>query len=288
MTGDTLGDLLERRADGEATAGDGEATTDEGEAESEREGKRKGGRSNLRTEATALRAPGDPERRYDAARLLTDARKTGNFLRQLGVGPGRTVAVADTLTPESVLTLFGAALLGAPTRFVAADTLASEALDAEARVLVGPVDEIDSIPVNVAERVAYGGTPDDPEVAYFERDVWSENPTFPPGGPEGAAIAIEARETEYTHRQLMDAAAWLITERGLEAGIEMAVRAPLADPRTVVAGVLAPLACGGTVLLPDADARGDRAVVALDVGWGIPESATIDLADVPLDGRRTT
>jgi len=80
----TIGDLLERRIE-----------RDEREDEA----------------GDALYASGTPERRYDAARLRTDARKTGNFLRQLGVGSGRTVAIADVRTPESILTLFGAALL---------------------------------------------------------------------------------------------------------------------------------------------------------------------------------
>lgn len=258
---DTLGGLLERRV-----------TNDEEE--------------ETATEGTdALRAPGEPERRYDASRLLTDARKTGNFLRQLGVGPGRAVVIADVPVPESALTLFGATLLGAPVRFVALDALTTGALDADARVLVGPGDAIDAIPVNVAKRVAYGDAPADPEVAYFERDVWSENPTFPPGGPDAGEVAIEARGRAYTHRELLDATERVVDEQGFETGIEVAVRAPLTDPRTVVAGVLAPLASGGTILFPDEGTHGDRAIVPLDVGWGTPEPANVDLAVVPLDGR---
>lgn len=266
MDSRTLGGLLDRRA--------------------ERDGKEETG--------DALRASGDPERRYDASRLRTDARKTGNFLRQLGVGPGRTVAIGDVPVPESVLALFGAALLGAPAHFVPVDASevessgdegssggGGEAIDA--RVLIEPVDRLAAFPVDASEHVAYGGVPTEPEVAYFERDVWSENPSFPPGGPSEAAIAIETGGRAYTHRESVRAAERIVDEQGIDPGVEIAVRAPLADPRTVIAGVLVPLACGGTILLPGAEVCGDVAVVAGETE-DVSEPRTIDLGAVSLDG----
>jgi hypothetical protein len=56
----------------------------------------------------------------------------------------------------------------------------------------------------------------------------------------------------------------------------VAVRASLADPGTVVAGVVAPLIAGAAVLFPDEDSVGDFAVVDGDA----PESAVRRPADV--------
>jgi non-ribosomal peptide synthetase component F len=231
----------------------------------------------------ALRTPGEPERRYDAARLLADAQKTGNFLRQLGVGPGRTIAIADRPTPESVLSLFGTALLGGSVRYVPLDGSDSEApAEIDARVLIGPTDRLEGVPTTAAtKRLGYGRAPGDPETAYFEREVWSENPTFPPSDVGEGAIAIEIEERNYTHREVIAAAERFVDERSLEPGTEIVVRAPLADVRAVVAGVLAPLASGGMIVFPDSETTGDLAVIAGD--RGAPEPTTIDVADVPLE-----
>jgi non-ribosomal peptide synthetase component F len=254
MNATTLGDLLEERA-----AADGD----------------------LDDPGAALRAPGDPERCYDAARLLADARKTGNFLRQLGVGPGRTVAIADRPRPESILSLFGTALLGGCARYIpqnGSDTEASGGIDA--RVLVGPTDRLEGISTTAAtKRLGYGRAPDDPETAYFEREVWSENPTFPPSDIEGETVAIETSDESYTHREIVVAAERIVGERSLDPGTAVVVRAPLADVRAVV-GVLAPLASGGTIVVPDSGTEGDLAVVAGD--GKVPEPTTIGVADVPL------
>ncbi|PSP75788.1 hypothetical protein BRC86_02850 [Halobacteriales archaeon QS_3_64_16] len=252
----TLGDLLEHRAAADEDLGD---------------------------PVDALRAPGDPERRYDAARLLADAQRTGNFLRQLGVGPGRTIAIADRPTPESILSLFGTALLGGRVRYVPFDSSDSEApAEIDARVLIGPTDRLEEASTSAAtKRLGYGRAPGDPETAYFEREVWSENPTFPPSDAEEGAVAIETEERNYTHREVMAAAERIADERSLESGTEIVVRAPLADVRAVVAGVLAPLASGGTIVFPDSETRGDLAVVTGDSRT--PEPATIDVADVPVE-----
>jgi hypothetical protein len=231
----------------------------------------------------ALRAPSDPERQYDAGRLLTDARKTGNFLRQLGVAPGRVVAIADRQAPESVLSLFGTALLGAAVRFVSIEsedrTADGNAGTETARVVLGPVGEIDRLAVDAPEAIVYGGAPDDPGTAYFERDVWSENPTFPPDTVDPRSDAFAADGQSYSHRSLLDAADRVGSED--LAGIEVVVRAPLSDPRTIAAGLLAPLACGATVVVANGDTVGDLAVC--EAGRSAPEPTRIDLDDVEVD-----
>ncbi|WP_132057511.1 hypothetical protein [Halorussus amylolyticus] len=62
----------------------------------------------------------------------------------------------------------------------------------------------------------------------------------------------------------------------LEPGDEVAVRASLADPGTVVAGVLAPLLAGAAMLLPDEGATGDFAVAVGDA----PEKTVVRPSEV--------
>ncbi|WP_128477687.1 acyl-CoA synthetase family protein [Halorussus pelagicus] len=257
---DVLGDLVtrERRSD---DAGSDRVSQDDDERQS----------------ATALLAPRE-NRRYDAHRFRTTALKTGNFWRRRGVHEDATVAVADDPEPEAVFSLLGAALLGARTRFGlpetadAADSVVRSETDAlDARVVVAPHDEIGDYEVPPgSQRVGYGGPPDDPAIAHFERDVWSENPSFPETPIDPEAVALVARDErdgsgvdavrEFSHADLLAGARTVADDWGLEQGDEVAVRAPLAVPGTVVAGVVAPLLAGATVLLPDAEATGDFAV----------------------------
>jgi acyl-coenzyme A synthetase/AMP-(fatty) acid ligase len=69
-----------------------------------------------RSEATALRVPA-VGRSYDYRGFCTAAWKVGNLLRHLGVRHGSGVAIGDDPMPEAVLTLYGAACLGAVVRF---------------------------------------------------------------------------------------------------------------------------------------------------------------------------
>jgi len=73
-----------------------------------------------------------------------------------------------------VLAFLGTASLGGVARF---DPPAS----IDARAVVAPVEGIDAFELPPGgTHVAYGDPPDDPDVAHFERDVWSENPTLAP------------------------------------------------------------------------------------------------------------
>jgi len=223
-----------------------------------------------RSEAPALRAPASG-REYDYRRLCTNAWKVGNFLRHLGVRGGCGVAVAAEPTPEPVLALFGAALLGGVTRYVPLgagrtghDHDHDHDLPDGVRAVVAPVDGLGAAPGRPGrERVVYGGAPDDPAVAHFERDVWSENPTEPPDRVDADDPALRAAGSEYDHASLLEAGREAADRWSLSPGEAVAVRAPLTHPGTVAAGVVAPLLEGGVVVLAgDGPTTADRAVVA--------------------------
>ncbi|MGM0591491.1 MAG: acetyl-CoA synthetase, partial [Halobacteriota archaeon] len=64
----------------------------------------------------------------------------------------------------------------------------------------------------------------------------------------------------YSHADLLGAARRVVGDEGLTDEATVALRAPLSHPGTVVAGVVAPLLAGGTILLSDGDETGDVAV----------------------------
>ncbi|WP_327051479.1 hypothetical protein [Halomicrococcus gelatinilyticus] len=239
-----------------------------------------------RSDDPAVRVPGNTPREYDYRRFCTTTWKTGNYLRRLGVRStdevterdeplaGATVAVVPSRAPEPLLVLFGAALLGARVRF-------APPLDVAARVLVAPGDEMDAYDLPPgSQRVAFDAESDDPAVAWFGESVWSENPSFPPTPVSPDAPAVTTGDADHAHADLLAAAESAATDWNLTVGDEVAVRAPLADPRAVAAGVLAPLLAGAAVLLPDDEAVGDAAVV--EPGGDAPEAATLPVDDVSL------
>jgi len=225
-----------------------------------------------RSDDPALSAPRE-RRAYDYRRFCTTAWKTGNFWRRRGLHADATVAVADDPEPEAVFAFLGAALLGARTRFGAPG-------DVGARIAVAPRGAVDEYALPPGgQRVAYGGPPDDPSVAHFERDVWSENPAFPETAVDPESVALvaasegDAPDREYSHADLLSAARTVADDWGLGPGDEVAVRAPLAAPGAIAAGVVAPLVAGAAILLPDDGAVGDYAVVA--DGADSPESRAV-------------
>jgi acyl-CoA synthetase (AMP-forming)/AMP-acid ligase II len=215
-----------------------------------------------RSDAPALLAPA-LGRTYDYRRLCTNAWKVGNFLRHLGVRSGRTVALADDPAPEPVLSLFGGALLGASVRF---DPPTDRPVDA--RALVVPFDRVAAYEVPPGtQRVAYGDAPEDPSVAYFERDVWSENPTEPPDRVAPGTTLLRTADATYTHRRVLAAAREVVDRWDLTAEDRVAVRAPLARPGAVVAGVVAPVLVGGSTVLAGAD----PSTAVPDCGYAVAE-----------------
>lgn len=200
-----------------------------------------------RSDAPALRAV---NRSYDYRRFCTSAWKVGNFLRHHGVRAGAGVAVADDLLPEPVLSLYGAASLGAVVRFGP-----ETAIGDDVRALVAPADDVGRYEVGPATtRIAYGGRPADPSVAHFERDVWSENPTEPPDRVDPSAPLLATPRCAYAHRDLLVAAEAVAEELGLAHGSTVAVDAPFAHPGAVAAGLVAPIVAGAAAVVgPGAD-----------------------------------
>lgn len=218
-----------------------------------------------RSSDLALRADA-AGREYSWHDFCTTAYKAGNFLRYLGVAAGDTVAVGDDPLPEAVLTFVGAAQLGALTRFGPDETADVRA------VVVHHAREADfGVPAG-CNLAVYGGPPDATGTAHWERDVWSENPAFPPTDVDPDDPAVAAAGATYSHRALLDAAAGVVSEHGLDADSTVAVRASLTRPGVVAAGVVAPLVAGGTVVFPDAETVCDVAVG----GDAVPEAVRVD------------
>ncbi|MCL9814111.1 long-chain fatty acid--CoA ligase [Natranaeroarchaeum aerophilus] len=226
-----------------------------------------------RSGAVAVRADGDTDHVYTYQRFLTTAWKTGNFFRHLGVREGVTVGIVAEPRPQPLLGLFGAALLGAQVRLDP-----PEAIDA--RVVLAPTDRIDlyELPPG-GQRVGYGANPNEPTVRYFEENVWSENPTVPPEDRDPGAAVLVTDDAAYSHERLLRTAFDTVDRLSLAPGEMVAVRAPLADPRTVAAGVLAPLLAGGAVQLGADGSDADAEIVADE------EPATdrwLDISDIDL------
>jgi hypothetical protein len=215
---------------------------------------------NRRSGTPALRVPA-VGREYDYRRFCTSAWKVGNFLRHLGVRSGANVAVADDPTPEPVLTFYGAALLGGVVRF---DPPSAPSDDA--RAVVVPASELDADEVGPGTKaVVYGDRHADPDVAYFERDVWSENPTAPPDLVTPDDLLLRSAERTYTHGEVIAAAETVVEEHAIDADDEVAVAAgtSFSDPGTVAAGLVAPILAGAAVAIGPG-AAGDLVVGGSD------------------------
>lgn len=204
-----------------------------------------------RTDALALLDDVN-ERQYDYRRFCTTAWKVGNLLRHFGVRAESSVAVAADTKPVPILSFFGAALLGGVVRIGSESTTP--------RVLVAPTTDLDTDPTPGTHRIGYGERPDDPSDSFFEQDVWRENPTRPPAEVEPDTPVLRSGEAAYTHREVLRAARSVVERWDLTADSVVAVRAPLGIPETIVAGVVAPLLVGATVLLPDDDCGGENTV----------------------------
>ena len=222
--------------------------------------------------APVLDAAGTPPRTYGYRRLCANVWKTGNFLRHLGVREGTTVGVADEPVPESILAFFGSALLGATVRF-------DPPIEADCRAVVAPTRVVEAYDLpRGGKRVGYGPRPDDPAIRHFETGTWSENPTFPATNVvDGDDPALATPDRSLSHRTLLAAARRVVDEHGFREGTRVVVRAPFADPETVVAGVVAPLSVGATVVLPDGDSEAGDVAVARD---DAPERVVVDPAAV--------
>jgi len=216
---------------------------------------------------------------YSYREFATNCFKTGNLLGHYGVHPGAavTIAVGPKEAPaaaggtdgaggtpgdaamgypdaaEPLLAVFGGASVGAT-----ADV--TPAAPVESRALVYPAwRSYETAPR--CSPLAYGGPPEDPSVAHFEAELWSENPTAPPEAVEPDDPALRADDETYTHRTLLTVAEDIVAEYALDETSQVALSARLTEPGAFVAGVLAPVAAGATILLPG-PARADAAAAA--------------------------
>jgi hypothetical protein len=225
-----------------------------------------------RTDDLAVRAPGagDATAEYTYEDFVTTAWKTANFFSHRGVHREATVAVADDAAVPPLLALFGAAQLGAATLFDPPPSV-------DADLLVAPGDGIMGYDLPPgATRVAYHDQPEDPAVAAFGRSVWSENPVEPPESVDPASPVLHTDDDTVTHEALLERAE--VVAADLSGDDEVVVRAPLARPGTVVAGVLAPLLAGAAIVFPDEE-DGTRGDVAVATGQA-PEDAVVSPDDV--------
>lgn len=201
-----------------------------------------------RTSGAALRALASG-RTYSYRDFITTSYQAGNVLRHLGVRPGDEVGIAAEYAPEPVLTFYGAAQLGAVTRFGAG-------VEGEPpRVVVAPATHESEFDLPPGHHLAvYGDSPTDPSVTHWETEVWSENPAVHPVAVDGDDPLLVADGRTYAHSEVLAAAADVIADADIDPGTEVLLRGPLTDPAVVVAGLVAPILAGATIVLPDGSA----------------------------------
>ncbi|WP_049985697.1 AMP-binding protein [Halobellus rufus] len=198
-----------------------------------------------RTSGTALRADG-PGRSYSYREFVTTSYKAGNVLRYLGVRPGDEVLVVPRGLPEPVLAFFGAAQLGAVTRF------ADDVDGSPPRVVVAPAAREGDFDLPPGHRLAvYGDRPESATTTHWESEVWSENPAVHPVDVEGSDPLLATGDETVTHAGALAAASDVADDGDLRPGIESVVDGPLTDADVAVSGLLAPILAGGTIVFPD-------------------------------------
>lgn len=204
-----------------------------------------------RSDGPALSTPG---RVMDYRRFCTTTWKASNYLRHLGVGGGRGVAVLADGSPPPLLTFFGAALLDAPTRFVDDTSAIPEAIDAvDARAVLVPVGAEGAVDPPASTTLAvHGGEPTAATTGNWEEGVWSENPAFVPSSATPDSTALDTPDRTVSHGDLLAAGERITSALELGSEATVAVRGPLVDPRTV-AGVVAALSVGGCARLGSVD-----------------------------------
>lgn len=203
-------------------------------------------------------------REHTTRELRSRVYKTGNALRHLGVRADARVAVLEVPSPQAVQTFFGAALLGATVEFGPNRVV-------DARVLAGPTAALGDYDLPAGgQRVGWGEPPVDPSWMYFERDIWSENSTF----PEPTVTADTELLAGHSHADVVAAADDVAAD--LDASDAVAVRAPLSHPGTVIAGLAAPLVAGATIVLPP---EGGDGTVAVSEDAEVPEDRVIEPTD---------
>lgn len=225
-----------------------------------------------------------PERNapYSYRDFCTNVWKGGNLLRHYGVRHGMGVSIVvgpknptadDEIGvlrdgPDGLLAVLAATLDGAVV-----DLDPPGAVDSKA--LVAPANWLDRYELGPGTKaLAYGGPSDDPTVAQFERELWSENPLAPPAevGPDDDALAGDRR---YTHGELLAESRRLVDDYDIDEETTVALRAPVTTAGAFTAGLLAPMRVGATVLF-GGDEVGDVAVAV----EGAPEETVVQPTNV--------
>lgn len=197
----------------------------------------------------ALHAVGR-DRTYSYFDLCNTAAKAGNVLRHVGVRPGDTVAVEPRRDPETALTALGAWLIGARVTPRVAATVAETDLSPRALAVHADAERAVTAPPGTS-LVVFGGEPTTGGATHWETEVWSENPAAPPA-PTGADDP--ARGDGTTHRRLLDLATATRETGELDARTAVVAAGDPASARARAAGLLAPLAVGGTSVCLDGTA----------------------------------
>lgn len=228
-----------------------------------------------------------PERSapYSYRDFCTNVWKGGNLMRHYGVREGMDVAVVVGPKnptdgdepgylrdcPDGLLAILAATLNGA-----VADIVPGTEVDATA--LVAPAAWLDRYELAPGTKaLAYGGPSDDPTVAGFERELWSENPLQPPGERVPEDPALRDAAGTYTHGDLLAASERVVEEYAMNGETTVAVRAPVTSAGAVVAGLLAPMRAGATVRFGDS-AASDIAVAG--EGDDTPEKRVVRPDDI--------
>ena len=196
---------------------------------------------------------------YSYHDFCTSVWKTGNLLGHYGVhalgelavavgpkaasGVDRRDAEGALDAAEPLLAILGGTIIGG-----AVDVTPEEPVDAPA--LVVPAHWTLEFTASCS-RLAYGGPPTDPRVSHFEREVWSENPIEPPESVAPADDALRFDDETWSHEALLSSTAAVVSEYDLDSATRVVLGADITEPGGFVAGVLAPLAVGAAIVVPD-------------------------------------
>lgn len=212
---------------------------------------------------TALRTDG---RVYSHHDLYVSAHRVESFLSYLGV-EGDYVDVYPELAPEPILTFFAAAYSGAVTDF--------DPPSEDAQAVLVPVDKEDEIDQRSGLKIiAYGGDSAREGTYRWNPDLFVASTASGHVHPARSDTALRVEGQEYSHGEILDAAERIADEYDIDEETEVAVRAPIGNPGTITAGIVAPLMKGGSVLL-ETDDLGD-----IGVGEKVNDPVGIDPADV--------
>lgn len=229
---------------------------------------RRGGTVALRADAA--------DRYYTYRDFITTSYKSGNVIRYLGGRSGDDMLLIPNPLPEPVLAFYGAAQLGIVTRFnktVQRDHSAEEL----PQVVLAPSTQEEAFELPPGHKLAvYGDPPAASTTTHWETEVWSENPAIHPTSVAPSDIALNTGAQTYTHEEIITAAVRVVNQVTITPGTDVVVRESLMNPRVVVAGLIAPLLAGATIVFPDKTTTGEIGVSTETV----PESKRIDLNSI--------